>query len=374
MHDATPAAPYAPDSPYYPSATNNPHSNLAHFVASTVFFLWRPASSPPAVPDPYSTNFVEFRNFAARVLAQTSPNVTSTVVLISLKYIHRLRQALSRETHHPEPRSEFRIWATSLILADAFHNDNAFTTKSWAQVTGFRSSECATMQREFLKWIHYDLNITEKQYAEWLKYLEGFLSAAGSAPTGMEWNGGVGGGVGVGAGAMANGWVATAEGYNTPTYSALPSLHTPILPHTPAHEQPLLQPYFPDPQRPVRMSFHGPLATRRLYASGLGTAQYPITTTTTATSHADWQPSYAVYQPSQQPVYTPVTTLAPPHLMTATPSSANTPQSVASTASSWDYQDLFTTGMYGNFGEAMGNGHVGRYATAGSRHSQRYVA
>ncbi|KAJ3038977.1 hypothetical protein HDV00_012735 [Rhizophlyctis rosea] len=415
-----------------PSQSAHNNAYLAHFVAYMVFFLWRPPSSPPVPPDPTSRTFLEFRQFTSRVLQSTSPNVTSTVVLISLKYIHRLRRALARNNIYPEPRSEFRIWATSIMLADAFHNDNAFTTKSWSQVSGFRTNECATMQREFLKWIDYSLVITEKQYAEWIKYMERFLSASAAARGESSLGMGVGMGMG---GGMEYEWGTAAmpsplDGYATPMHTSLPSLHTAVTPHTPVHEQPLFRPFYLDPNRP-RSSYQQPLQTRRLYASEVPRMQmsaHPTsasiastTSTSTSSSSSDWQqPTYAVYHhPAQSyaPVtqsYAPITTsmdsvamltasMDSMAMMTAAtqppvssssssyptssiasypPSSVSAPIQINWVQPSWDYStaklpmsmslgtELFNAGMYGNFGDAVGGqgGYGGAGANGGGGH------
>lgn len=65
------------------------------------------------------------------------------------------------------------------MLADVFHNDNAFTAKSWGQVTRFTAAQCATMQREFLEWIKFDLFVSENEYGDWLGLLQQYLSEPG---------------------------------------------------------------------------------------------------------------------------------------------------------------------------------------------------
>ncbi|KAJ3086773.1 hypothetical protein HK102_012503 [Quaeritorhiza haematococci] len=147
---------------------------------------------------------VKFKAFIETVLAAT--NMPPSAVIISLKYVYRFKSRTSTTTPRhqtpqqlqspsqptpssssspsfsspctpPTPTQEYRVWFTSLILADAFTNDNAFTSTSWSEVSGglFTPLQCAAMKREFLRVVGWDLNVREEVYAEWLQYLEGYL-------------------------------------------------------------------------------------------------------------------------------------------------------------------------------------------------------
>ncbi|KAJ3089012.1 hypothetical protein HK102_007400, partial [Quaeritorhiza haematococci] len=145
-------------------------AQLANFVACVVFYLL--TNSTQASWRAYKD--VQFRKFVERVVAATS--MSAAAVIISLKYIHRLTQRLP--LLNASSGSEYRILTTGLMLADAFLNDNAFTCKSWSEVTGISAQECATMKREFLSALQFDLSITEEEYAQWLQFLEHYLRSS----------------------------------------------------------------------------------------------------------------------------------------------------------------------------------------------------
>nr|KAJ3401368.1 hypothetical protein HK105_004496 [Polyrhizophydium stewartii] len=151
---------------------------LAHFVTSLVFMLWRSLQL-----DELDPAFVQFQEYVAKLLTATSNNVTPPVILTSLKYLERLRKAVGAPG---AAGSEFRIWVTALSLADAFVNDNAYTAKSWADVSGIPPVECVSMRKEFLAAIGYNLYVTEAEYADWLRTLETLLDPAVSVASSVE--------------------------------------------------------------------------------------------------------------------------------------------------------------------------------------------
>ncbi|KAJ1340386.1 hypothetical protein BSLG_005028 [Batrachochytrium salamandrivorans] len=141
------------DSSFTAAATgNNTHYlqdslQLAHFITSVVFILWRSRSLSES-----ASAFVQFQNYVLKLLRSTSNNVTPPVILTSLKYIERLRSVTpcsptsssplspsSIPSHDDSvsgsgsPGTELRIWVTALSIADAFVNDNAYTVRSWAE-------------------------------------------------------------------------------------------------------------------------------------------------------------------------------------------------------------------------------------------------
>ena len=151
------------------SNLDHPTSDLAHLMTTMVFRIWR-----GSLPENASL-IKDFHSFVIKIISSTAPNVTPSVLLTALYFVRRLRIATRRMGIPSGNRCEFRIWLTALMLADAYLNDNAFTASSWAKVSGFSSYECATMRREFLISIRYDLHVTESQYSRWLFSLEKYL-------------------------------------------------------------------------------------------------------------------------------------------------------------------------------------------------------
>lgn len=113
---------------------------------------------------------VAFMNFVQGVLSQT--NSPSSTLLLSLFYMKKLSAWVSLVG---SKGSEYRIWLTSLILADAFLNDNAFKMDSWSKVSSLNPAECVAMRREFLTGLRFELRPTEQEYIHWLNGVEGFL-------------------------------------------------------------------------------------------------------------------------------------------------------------------------------------------------------
>ncbi|KAH9268305.1 hypothetical protein BASA83_009466 [Batrachochytrium salamandrivorans] len=119
------------DSSFTAAATgNNTHYlqdslQLAHFITSVVFILWRSRSLSES-----ASAFVQFQNYVLKLLRSTSNNVTPPVILTSLKYIERLRSVTPCSPHlffafipfllpsHDDsvsgsgsPGTELRIWS-----------------------------------------------------------------------------------------------------------------------------------------------------------------------------------------------------------------------------------------------------------------------
>jgi hypothetical protein len=131
--------------------------DTVHFLATLILFLLNSS-------DAYrqATHHRKFLSFVQNVLLYIKPS--SDMLLLSLKYIHRLGQVLPL---YANGSVEFRIWVTSLMLADAFLNDHTYSCKAWAKVSGIPVSECAVMQREFLVALQYELSVADGEYQQW---------------------------------------------------------------------------------------------------------------------------------------------------------------------------------------------------------------
>ena len=113
----------------------------------------------------------EFNQFVKKIIRSTAPNVTANVVIMALYYVFKLRSATRHLPMQFGQRCEFRIWLTALMVSDSYLNDNSYTCKSWAQVSGFTAKECATMKREFLQAVHFSLASTKADFLNWLRIL-----------------------------------------------------------------------------------------------------------------------------------------------------------------------------------------------------------
>lgn len=144
------------------AASVSTNSKLVPFIVLTVSeLLGKRIQSIPAEQ-------LAFSSLVSEILRQT--NISTTSIILSLLYIHRLRSnaILSLSSAH----AVFKIWLTSLILADAYNNDNAFNVSSWKIVSGITGREIAALKMNFLNQLKFDLNVSPAQYTSFLTLLE----------------------------------------------------------------------------------------------------------------------------------------------------------------------------------------------------------
>lgn len=108
-----------------------------------------------------------FRQFSRNLLS--TMQVSSSVVILSLKYVSLLRQG---HTQIGAAGSEYRLLVASLMLASKFLDDSTYASRTWAQVSRIPLDDLNKSETEFLIAIGYSLHVPELQYLEWLKYLE----------------------------------------------------------------------------------------------------------------------------------------------------------------------------------------------------------
>ncbi|GME26322.1 Cyclin PHO80-like protein [Neofusicoccum parvum] len=120
-------------------------------------------SPPPTglVPDAQPTT--GFRKWVATILSTTQ--VTQNVVILALLFIYRLK------TINPgvkgKPGSEYRLLTVALMLGNKFLDDNTYTNKTWADVSGISVQEVHIMEVEFLSNMKYNLFTSAEEWTEW---------------------------------------------------------------------------------------------------------------------------------------------------------------------------------------------------------------
>jgi hypothetical protein len=129
-----------------------------------------PNNSHPFSPPSFVSDANDFIRFVIRVLQQT--RISFTAVVLSLYYIRMLN---SKVLLHSHGGSGYRIWLTSLALADDYLNDNTYTCKSWSIASGFPAKECVLMKQEFLKVIDFRLHVETRDYHDWFSQCQGLL-------------------------------------------------------------------------------------------------------------------------------------------------------------------------------------------------------
>ncbi|KAI5807093.1 hypothetical protein EDC01DRAFT_609031 [Geopyxis carbonaria] len=161
-----------------PATINSSKQNLAEFAAQMTCLFWfestpmlhKIAESPkphPQAPLPIfsvdATPTSGFRKWVTTILATTQ--VSQNVVLLALLFVYRLKK-LNPQVQG-KPGSEFRLFTVALMLGNKFLDDNTYTNKTWAEVSGINVQEIHIMEVEFLSNMRYSLYVGEAEWREW---------------------------------------------------------------------------------------------------------------------------------------------------------------------------------------------------------------
>lgn len=106
---------------------------------------------------------VGFQKWVATILSTTQ--VSQNVILLALLFIYRLKKFNSGVKG--KKGSEFRLMTVALMLGNKYLDDNTYTNKTWAEVSGIAVHEIHIMEVEFLSNIRYDLFSSEAEWARW---------------------------------------------------------------------------------------------------------------------------------------------------------------------------------------------------------------
>ncbi|PGH31843.1 hypothetical protein GX50_05395 [[Emmonsia] crescens] len=159
-----------------PPSINPSKGSLAEFTAQIACLFWfekasklnlvlNPSSSkyqiPPLMPESIPT--IGFRKWVTTILSTTQ--VSQNVVLLALLFIYRLKK------FNPAVRgkrgSEFRLMTIALMMGNKFLDDNTYTNKTWAEVSGISVQEIHIMEVEFLSNVRYNLFVTKNEWEQW---------------------------------------------------------------------------------------------------------------------------------------------------------------------------------------------------------------
>ncbi|KAG0372732.1 hypothetical protein BGX24_012655 [Mortierella sp. AD032] len=162
-------------------------------TSSTGNYSSRPHHLPPPPTQPLSSSLSDrpthrrilsesdivqpkkmFRKFCLDVLSATL--LSPSVILLSLKYIQQLMINLkeSNKIVNTGEGAEYRFFTGALILANKFLDDNTFTNKTWADITGMKIKDVNHLEMQFLSGIEFRLFTSSWQYSEWLAKLTQF--------------------------------------------------------------------------------------------------------------------------------------------------------------------------------------------------------
>lgn len=161
-----------------PSKINTPQDGLPQLAAEVTCLFWFESSTTlkkvveaaassayipnqPLVPDAIPTT--AFRKWVATIL--TTTQVAQNVILLALLFIYRLK--LTNPNVKGKPGSEYRLLTVALMLGNKFLDDNTYTNKTWAEVSGISVQEVHIMEVEFLSNMRYSLFTSQKKWDEW---------------------------------------------------------------------------------------------------------------------------------------------------------------------------------------------------------------
>lgn len=103
----------------------------------------------------------------------STTQVTQNVILLALLFVYRLK--LTNPSVSGRPGSEYRLLTVALMLGNKFLDDNTYTNKTWAEVSGITVQEIHVMEVEFLSNMRYALLASSQQWEEWLDKLSSYF-------------------------------------------------------------------------------------------------------------------------------------------------------------------------------------------------------
>ncbi|KAI4227103.1 MAG: hypothetical protein L6R36_002665 [Xanthoria steineri] len=159
-----------------PSSINESKGSLAEFAAQITCLFWFESSftlhyveESKAIPAPIQPLVFEavptmgFRKWVVSILSTTQ--VSQNVILLALMFVYRLKKL------NPGVKgklgSEFRLFTVALMLGNKFLDDNTYTNKTWAEVSGISVQEIHIMEVEFLSNMRYTLYASETEWRSW---------------------------------------------------------------------------------------------------------------------------------------------------------------------------------------------------------------
>ncbi|KAG0648661.1 Meiotically up-regulated 80 [Hyphodiscus hymeniophilus] len=173
-----------------PSSINNSGGSLAEFAAQITSLFWfestetlrkaeglSPSSSPIKRLSDEALPSSGFRKWVVTILSTTQ--VSQNVILLALLFIYRLKTL--NPTVKGRTGSEYRLLTVALMLGNKFLDDNTYTNKTWAEVSGISVTEIHVMEVEFLSNMRYSLLASKEQWQQWQEKLGKFWTYCDTA-------------------------------------------------------------------------------------------------------------------------------------------------------------------------------------------------
>ncbi|TKA29115.1 hypothetical protein B0A50_03625 [Salinomyces thailandicus] len=168
-----------------PHSVNDSGGSLSELTAQITCLFWfesadilqlvdasHPPVPPPRLLSPDAKPTTGFRKWVTTILSTTL--VAQNVVLLALLFIYRLKKL--NPTVRGKPGSEYRLLTVALMLSNKFLDDNTYTNKTWAEVSGILVGEVHIMEVEFLSNMKYCLYTSAEDWASWQSLLGKFAA------------------------------------------------------------------------------------------------------------------------------------------------------------------------------------------------------
>ncbi|GHJ89214.1 hypothetical protein NliqN6_5616 [Naganishia liquefaciens] len=140
-----------------------------------------PPQSPVLQPEP------AFRDYIHRLIDTTA--VSQSVVLIALLYLHRARAVLQRQLvigDVIDKRQGYSMCAASLMLGNKYLDDNTYTSRTWATLSGYSLWEINDCEKRLLHALDFQLNIALPEYNDWWRFLTLYTPSPVAACEGVK--------------------------------------------------------------------------------------------------------------------------------------------------------------------------------------------
>ncbi|KAF3093897.1 hypothetical protein TWF102_007721 [Orbilia oligospora] len=159
-----------------PASINSSKGSLAEFAAQITCLFWFESShdlakvassvtkvipTTPLIEDAVPS--MSFKKWVATILSTTQ--VSQNVILLALLFIYRLKKL--NPSVKGKVGSEYRLLTVALMLGNKFLDDNTYTNKTWAEVSGITVGEIHVMEVEFLSNMRYSLFTSAEEWQDW---------------------------------------------------------------------------------------------------------------------------------------------------------------------------------------------------------------
>lgn len=167
------------DSKLLPLAPND--DNTRRLTCSDTPYHTRPSMHRPTASSDYAYNqdvrlssrarlipSDKFVAFVQSVLQATK--VSDSIVRLSLYYIYKLK--IRHHGLQGQPGSEYRLFLTSLILANKFLDDYTFTNETWSEVSHTPLPEITKMETQLFSGIGNNATLSPDRFNWWSSTLD----------------------------------------------------------------------------------------------------------------------------------------------------------------------------------------------------------